>query len=75
VQIRAKSLKIRGKICGSFAKMCEYLHNIAVYALILQKSADLFLLDVMYLLVVFGELKGNLGKFGNIWAKMVFEVL
>jgi len=55
--------------------MCEYLHNIAVYALILQKSADLFLLELMYLLVVFGEFKGNLGKFGNIWAKMVLEVL
>jgi len=29
--------------------MPEYLRKIAVYALILQKSADLFLLEVMFL--------------------------
>jgi len=26
-------------------------------------------------LVLFGQVKGNLGKFGNIWAKMVLEAL
>jgi len=30
-----------GKICGNLGKMPEYLRKIAVYALILQKSADL----------------------------------
>jgi len=28
--------------------MCEYLRKIAVYALILQQCADLFLLEVMF---------------------------
>jgi len=37
-----------GKICGNLGKMCEYLHKLAVYALIFQKMQTFFLLEVMF---------------------------
>jgi len=56
--------------------MSEYLRKIAAYGLILQKSADLFFYwKSCFYLVLSGQVRGNLSKFGDIWAKMVVEGL
>jgi len=51
-------------------KMPEYLRKIAVYALILQKSAGLcFCWRSSFYLVLFGIVRGNLTKFGGYLGK------
>jgi len=40
-----------------------------------KKMQTFFFMRSCFDLVLFGQVKGNLGKFGNIWAKMVLEAL
>jgi len=60
-----------GKICVNFDKMCENFRKIALRALILQKwrpkskSRCFFFLEVIFLQLFFGQVRGNLGKFGG----------
>jgi len=59
--------------------MCEYLRKIAVYALILQKSADLFYWRSCFHSVLFGQVKGNLGMFegylgeNGAWSALIWK--
>ena len=61
-----------GKICWNLGKMLEYLRKIAVYALISQKSTDLFLLEVLFLFSSFRASWGNLGKNGA-WRGLIWK--
>jgi len=63
-------VKIRAKSVGNLGKMCEYLRNIDVRALILQKyhskyKYKRFFWRSCFCLVLFGQVRENLGKFGE----------
>ena len=75
VQIRAKSLKIRKESVGVWPK-CVNTFTIWQYTLwFYKKVQNIFHWRSCFDLVLFWQCKGNLGKFGNIWAKLVLEVL
>jgi len=61
--------------------MCENLRKIALCALILQKwrpnskCRRFFFLEVIFLQFFFGQVREIWASLGEIWAKMVVEVL
>jgi len=57
-------VKIRAKSVRNLGKICENV----------RKAAQPFFWKSCFYLVLFGQVKWNMGKFGEIWAKKVLEV-